>query len=147
MAVRFKLVLRKDMSKGAPAGSQLYYPVSVNNGRVSFESLCKEVAEQSSLTSGDVKNCLDRMVYCVANHLMEGRGVDCGDLGGFGLILRSAGAKTVKEYNVQTHMREAKIRFYPGKMLRDTKGGYSFERMSEKPEADGGSDTESPDEI
>ena len=38
------------MTKGAADDSTLMYPQLVSNGRVSFESLCEEVAEQSSLT-------------------------------------------------------------------------------------------------
>ena len=79
--LKFKLIEKKDMSKDAGDGAKLFYPQLVSNGRVSFDSLCDEVAEQSSLTSGDIKNCMDRLINCLVRHLQEGRSVDCGDLG------------------------------------------------------------------
>lgn len=36
--LRYKLVQRKDMSKGALAEAKLYYPQVINLGRVSFTS-------------------------------------------------------------------------------------------------------------
>ena len=63
------------MTKGAADDSTLMYPQLVSNGRVSFESLCEEVAEQSSLTSGDIKNAVDRLIYCVAPARRSGSGL------------------------------------------------------------------------
>lgn len=116
--LKYKLVQRKDMSKGALEGSKLYYPQVINLGRVSFDSLCEEVAEQSSLTSGDIKNCMDRLINCLVRHLKEGRSVDCGDLGSFRINIRSSGADTPEAYDPQTMMRTPGVQYYAGKKLR-----------------------------
>lgn len=129
--LRYKLVQRKDMSKGALEGSKLYYPQVINQGRVSFDSLCEEVAEQSSLTSGDIKNCMDRLVNCLVRHLKEGRSVDCGDLGSFRINIRSTGADTPETYDAATMMRKPSIQYYLGKKLRDMQDtGVQYERYT-----------------
>lgn len=129
--LRYKLVQRKDMSKGALEGSKLYYPQVINQGRVSFDSLCEEVAEQSSLTSGDIKNCLDRLINCLVRHLKEGRSVDCGDLGSFRINIRSTGADTPEAYDAATMMRKPSIQYYLGKKLRDMQDtGVQYERYT-----------------
>lgn len=129
--LRYKLVQRKDMSKGALEGSKLYYPQVINLGRVSFDSLCEEVAEQSSLTSGDIKNCMDRLINCLVRHLKEGRSVDCGDLGSFRINIRSTGADTPETYDAATMMRKPSIQYYLGKRLRDMQDtGVQYERYT-----------------
>ncbi len=129
--LRYKLVQRKDMSKGALEGSKLYYPQVINQGRVSFDSLCEEVAEQSSLTSGDIKNCMDRLINCLVRHLKEGRSVDCGDLGSFRINIRSTGADTPEAYDAATMMRKPSVQYYLGKKLRDMQDtGVQYERYT-----------------
>lgn len=129
--LRYKLVQRKDMTKGALEGSKLYYPQVINQGRVSFDSLCEEVAEQSSLTSGDIKNCMDRLINCLVRHLKEGRSVDCGDLGSFRINIRSTGADTPEAYDAATMMRKPSIQYYLGKKLRDMQDtGVQYERYT-----------------
>lgn len=129
--LRYKLVQRKDMSKGALEGAKLYYPQVINQGRVSFDSLCEEVAEQSSLTSGDIKNCMDRLINCLVRHLKEGRSVDCGDLGSFRINIRSTGADTPEAYDAATMMRKPSIQYYLGKKLRDMQDtGVQYERYT-----------------
>lgn len=129
--LKYKLVPRKDMTKGALEGSKLYYPQVINQGRVSFDSLCEEVAEQSSLTSGDIKNCMDRLINCLVRHLKEGRSVDCGDLGSFRINIRSTGADTPETYDAATMMRKPSIQYYLGKRLRDMQDtGVQYERYT-----------------
>lgn len=129
--LRYKLVQRKDMTKGALENAKLYYPQVINQGRVSFDSLCEEVAEQSSLTSGDIKNCMDRLVNCLVRHLKEGRSVDCGDLGSFRINIRSTGADTPEAYDAATMMRKPSIQYYLGKKLRDMQDtGVQYERYT-----------------
>lgn len=129
--LKYKLVQRKDMTNGALEGSKLYYPQVINQGRVSFDSLCEEVAEQSSLTSGDIKNCMDRLVNCLVRHLKEGRSVDCGDLGSFRINIRSTGADTPEAYDAATMMRKPSVQYYLGKKLRDMQDtGVQYERYT-----------------
>lgn len=127
----YKLIERKDMRKDAEADAKLYYPQLVHNGRVSFDTFCEEIAEQTSLTRGDIKNCMDRIVYNIAHHLKEGRSVDCGDLGTFWIALRSVGASTKKDYDVSEMMRKANVSFRPGKELRGIQSSLQYQRVED----------------
>ena len=129
MSVKFRLVQKKNMKKGAAMDSKLYYPVLVGNGTVSFSDLCDEVAEQSSLTSGDVKHCVDRLIYAISNHLSNGRTVDAGDIGRFRVSLRSSGAETVETYSVANNMRQPRVIYTPGKRLKGTQTSATFSRV------------------
>lgn len=142
--LKYTLIERRDMRKDAEPDAKLYYPQLVHNGRVEFETFCEEIAEQTSLTSGDIKNCVDRMVHNIAWHLREGRSVDCGDLGSFLLALRSGGAPTKAAYDVEKQMRKAKVMFYPGKELREIRETLQYQRVTEEEAAD--PDEEDPDE-
>lgn len=138
--LRFKFVKRKDLSENAAEDATMFYPQLVSNGRVSFEDLCDQVAEESALTSADVKACVDRLVKCLSTNLKEGRSVDCGDLGSFRINIRSKGVKNVEEYDPETMMRAPGVQYYPGKKLREMrKVDVRFERVTtptEEPEDD-----------
>ena len=129
--IKYKLISRKNMKKDAEPDSTLLYPQLVSNGRVPFETLCEEIAEQTSLTTGDVKNCVDRLIRNTARHLKEGRSVDMGDLGSFSPILRSSGAATTEEYDPEQQMRPLKVRYTPGKMLREVQDHLKYQRVDE----------------
>lgn len=63
MPIKYKLVQRKDFSKDAPKDSKKYYASIVSNGTVTLEELCEGIAEETTLTSADVKSCLDRLPH------------------------------------------------------------------------------------
>ena len=48
MPIKYRLVLRKDMTKGAAAGSKLYYAVNKSTGTCDFEELCDQIADRSN---------------------------------------------------------------------------------------------------
>ena len=129
--LKYRLIERKNLSKDAEPGSMLFYPVLDSNGRVSFDDLCDEISEQGSLTSGDIKNCVDRLIHAAAHHLKEGRSVDMGDLGSFSVILRSAGAATKKAYDPQKLMRTPKVRYYPGGLIHEVQDCLQYQRVDE----------------
>ena len=83
MSAKYKLVKRKDFSKDAPEDAVKYFAQLVNSGTVGFEELCEGIAEETALTSADVKSCLDRLPRHIARHAKEGRTVQVGELGTF----------------------------------------------------------------
>ena len=123
------------MSEGAGPDAKMFYPQLVANGEVSFEDLCDQIAEESALTSAEVKAVMDRLVRVLSRNLKEGRTVYCGELGIFGVALRSAGSITTEAYDSTTLMREPKVTFRPGKDLRKMrKTDVTFERITPKEE-------------
>ena len=61
MSVKYKLVQRPDFSKGAAKDAKKYFAQMLSNGNVSFDELCESIAEETALTSADVKSCFDRL--------------------------------------------------------------------------------------
>ena len=109
MGIRYKLVQRKDFTKGALEDAKLYYPQLLNNGNISFDEVCEAVAEQTALTRADVKACLDRLAYIISNNLMAGLSVNLCDFGSFREALSSSGSTTPEEYDPSTMMRPMKV--------------------------------------
>lgn len=148
MAQTFKLIERKNLGKDNQANPKKYYAQAVNNGYVSFEELCAEIAENCSLTSADVKAMMDRMNYILDKNLRAGRIVQFGEIGNFRFAVGSTGSLTTKDFeNVQ--IKKPKIVFTPGSRLQDTRTLATFERIADKKEeasdGGGGNPDENPD--
>lgn len=132
MPIKYSLVQRKDMSKGAAVGSKLFYAQAVNTRKVTFEDLCDEIAETCTLTSADIKAVLDRMMWVMVSHLKNSEIIEFADLGNFRITVGSAGSAT-KEQFATTMIRTPKVCFHPGKRLQDMRTLAKFSRIDEKP--------------
>lgn len=141
MAVKYRIVGRKvsDMKGGAKV--EKFYAQAVYGSKVSFERVCKRIAERSTATSADVKAVLDGLNYVLSDEMSQGNIVQMGELGNFRPSLSSTGADTAKDFTVATNMKEGRIIFTPGKSLRDAKANLSFELTNLVP-----SETEDDDE-
>ena len=99
------------------AGKKLYHPQVVITGAVQLEQLAKEVAELSSLSTGDVKNTIDNLITVMTRHMQSSESVVLDGLGSFALSMRSTGngTETAEEVNAQncrvkTNFRPASTR-------------------------------------
>ncbi|WP_455640477.1 HU family DNA-binding protein [Parabacteroides sp.] len=137
MGIKYKLVQRKDFSKDAPKDGKKYFAQAVNNETVSFDEFCESVAEESALTSGDVKSFMDRMTKTLRRHLKEGRNVQMGELGSFRMAAGSKGADTIEEFNAATMMKKPSLVFTAGKALQEIRSQITFERVKDKNEGGG----------
>lgn len=134
MSAKYRLVQRKDFSKDAPKDAKKYFAQLVNNGTVSFEEFCNDVAEETALTSGDVKSCIDRAARMVAKHVKEGRLVQMGELGSFLLAGGSKGSDTIETFDASAMMKKPKVQYIPGKLLQEARESVTFERVKGKEE-------------
>ena len=84
-------------------GKKLYHPQVVIIGNTDLNDLSKEVAELSSLSTGDVKNTIDNLITVMTRHLQSSESVSLDGLGNFSLSMRSTGkgAETAEEVNAQ----------------------------------------------
>lgn len=139
MAIKFRLAKKRDMK-----GGMKYYPQVMNNGSVSFQKLCKEISEQSALTEGDVKSCLDRLSYVLAGHLADGRNVSLGDLGKFGVVTKGAGVEAESDFRTNRDMHRPSVRYFPGKRIREMQDSATYERV--KLMVDGSTEPAEPEE-
>ena len=104
MSVKYRLVLRKDMTKGAAADAKLFYAASSSNGMCDLASLCEIIADRSAATAGDVKLVLDGLLFVVKQKLQDGQTIQLGDLGYFQAVL---GSKVAYEKGVYHRFGEA----------------------------------------
>lgn len=143
MAVKYHLVLRKNMSKNVEAGKEkLYYAQTRATRTCSFEELCELIAESSTASSGDVKLVLDRMNLFAAKALGRGEVVQFGELGNFQLLLCSKGSVTEDDFS-STLLKKPRLRFRPGSLLRNMTQTVKGERTTltpTTPPAGGGED-------
>jgi predicted histone-like DNA-binding protein len=122
MAVSYKLVQRKNPQN--PDAPMKYYASAVTT-RVSFDSLCKEIADGCTLTSADVKAVLDRANSVLDRHLTNGTIVQFGELGNFRISLSSSGSTVAESYKTSL-IRGGRVIFTPGASLRATVAGLTF---------------------
>lgn len=54
MPLKYRIVLKKDMSKGAAQGAQLYYGQIRSMEKTSFKKLCKLVSGYCTAKAGEV---------------------------------------------------------------------------------------------
>ena len=59
------------MTKGAAAGSKLYYAVNKSTGTCDFEELCDQIADRSTASRGDVQVVVDGLLYILKQRLPE----------------------------------------------------------------------------
>ena len=129
MAVKYRLVLKKDMSKDAAEGSKLFYAVSSSTGMCDTNQLCEIIADRSAATPGDVKLVLDGVIHVLKQKLPEGQTVQVGDLGYFRASLGSQGAATEKEFSANL-IKRRRILFRPGKLLVQLSENFKTERYA-----------------
>ena len=149
MALKFKLVMRKNLGEDHESIPEKVYAQMVYGDLVTFDEFAEEVADSSGVGSASVKAVLDRMNVVLVRHLQHGRRVSVGELGLFRFCFGSSGVPDEKTFSTNL-IREPKVRFYPGKALRVAKSRTSFEKTALPNEEDAGvngSDSESPDEI
>ncbi|MCD8310187.1 MAG: HU family DNA-binding protein [Prevotellaceae bacterium] len=68
---------------GDPNGQVVYSVFPVSFGTLTTEDAAKQISEESSLTTGDVKNVLDRYAHYVVQNLRQGYNIE---LLGFGRL-------------------------------------------------------------
>lgn len=144
--MRYKLVQRKDFTRGAEPDAKKYYAQIVSNGTVSFDEFCEDVAEETALTSADVKSCIDRMTRQLAKHLREGRTVQLGELGTMRASVASTGSDTVDGFDASKMMKKPTFSFMPGKRLQEAREKVLYERISDSGTTSTGGSTEEEEE-
>ena len=110
MPIPYKARLSKIANK---EGKKLYHPQVVTIGNVSLNDLSKEVAELSSLSTGDVKNTIDNLITVMTRHLQSGESVSLDGLGSFTLSLKSTGKGSETADEVSPYDARLKINFRP----------------------------------
>lgn len=127
MAVKYRLVQRKNLGSDKDTNPKKFYAQAVNNGYVTFDELCSEIAESCTLTSADVKAVMDRMNYTLDKNLRAGRVVQFGEIGNFRMAVGSTGSVNEDEFQ-NSLIKTPKIVFSPGSKLRVTRQQTTFQK-------------------
>lgn len=110
MAVLYKTIQSTMKTKD---GQKLFHPRTVHIATVGTPQLAREVAEYSSLSTGDVKNTIDNMVTVMTKHLQSSESVTVDGLGTFSLIMRSKGKGAPTAEEVSAAQALLLVRFTP----------------------------------
>lgn len=114
-------VARKKVDKNGETPKERYYAtvktIQKRGKGVTTKTLADELAEDSSLTSGDVFSTLDQLPRKIVMHLKEGRTVTIKGLGTFYLSVKSEGVETPEECSPKT-IEAVRICFRPDKDMQ-----------------------------
>lgn len=127
MALKYKLVQRKDMSKGAVEGSKKFYGSVSATGTLGFEQICSSISAYSTASPGDVKLVLDGLVFVASEALLRGEVVQLGDLGNLQLKVGSEGVVKAEDYDASL-FKSPHIVFRPSLRLKKAVAKVSVEK-------------------
>lgn len=146
MALKYKLVLRKDMSKNAAAGAKKYYGSVSATGTCGLDQICASISAYSTASPGDVKLVLDGLVFVASEALLRGEVVQFGELGNFQLKMNSVGVVDAGSYDASM-LSKPHIIFRPSLRLKTAVARANVEKWPTVKPASGGNDSESPGEV
>ena len=108
-------VIYKSQQSSLPTkeGKKLYHPRVVLTGNVSTNQIAREIAELSSLSTGDVKNVLDNLVSVMTRHLQASESVSLDGRGSFRYPRTSSGPGVETASEVSATQATLMVRFQP----------------------------------
>ncbi|NDV66707.1 HU family DNA-binding protein [Bacteroides sp. 224] len=111
-----------------PQAPKKFYARSQVREDVDIYRLAREIAYSSSQTEGDVLSTIFSLFQKTSEHLADGDSVSLGDFGKFQYHISSNGTATKEEFSTG-HIRDVKLRFRPGRMIRTSVADHTFERV------------------
>lgn len=94
-------------------GRRLYYPRVVSSSNLSTQEIAEEMAQMSSLSTGDVKNLLDTLSQVVQRNLMKGHSVTLDGMGRFYASIKSRRGGAENPEDVMPTKADLTVRFSP----------------------------------
>lgn len=147
MSVKYKLVLKKDLTKDAATDAKRYYASANVTGMMDFDTICDVVADRSTASDGDVALVLLGLIRCMREALLRGEVVQLGALGNFRISLGSSGVVNADDFQASM-IRKPRIIFSPGVKLREMIAKVSVERIGLEADTSGNQgEEERPGEL
>ena len=132
MSVKYKLVLKKDLTKGAATDAKRYYASANVTGMMDFDTICDVVADRSTASDGDVALVLLGLIRA---------------LGNFRLSLGSSGVVNADDFHASL-IRKPRIIYSPGVKLREMIAKVSIERIGQETDkSNAGGEDDRPGEL
>ena len=110
------LVKVKQNKNGRTTAYGKWYGRVVNTKTMSYQELCKHMAEHNSVYGEDV--CLgvaNKLQNCILEQLLEGKKVQFGELGTFYLSVKTNGSSKEEDFSLGTSIRGLFICFAPSR--------------------------------
>ncbi|NDV66646.1 hypothetical protein [Bacteroides sp. 224] len=111
-----------------PQDDKRFYARSQVREDVDIYRLAREIAYSSSQTEGDVLSTIFSLFQKTGEHLADGDSVSLGDFGRFQYHISSRGAATKEEFTSGC-IRDVKLRFRPGRMIRTSVADHTYEQV------------------
>lgn len=144
MAQKFVVVGRK--KPGDPDSTVKYYAQAKSNRNVTIDEICERTSERSSYSTGELMGAVKEFLIEMRHVLQEGNIAELGALGNFSLSVRTGQPTEKAEDFKASNIKDAKVRFYPEKDLRNLCKTVTFELMKITASGSTGSETQEPDE-
>lgn len=127
MSVKYRVVLKKDMTKGAAKEARKYYGSISSSGTMGIEQICSNIASYSTASPGDVRLVIDGLVFMMTEALLRGEVVQLGELGNFQLKMSSKGVDDAADYD-SSMLSKPRILFRPSIRLKSAIARVSVEK-------------------
>ncbi|RRJ91941.1 DNA-binding protein [Paenimyroides tangerinum] len=127
MAIKYKLI-----EKGQPGvvggGIKKWYANVVNDGEMSIDDLVKSIEKFSALSEADIRGVIIALENVIQEALADSKIVRLDKLGTLYTGISSEGTATPEEFNAQTHIKNVRVNYRPGKRISDTLKTASLQR-------------------
>ena len=112
MAVKYKLY--QNTREGSDQYGLWYARAAYDKSdEISTNELCRQISAATTLTPTDVKACVASFLYYINENLRGGKKVKLDTLGTFKVGIRTAPAKTAKEFSANINVKGMRILFMP----------------------------------
>ena len=139
MALKYHLIVRKDLSKNAAADAKLYHGQVRSVRIIEFDHLCDLISDNSTASRGDVQVVIAGLTRVMQRTMGFGDVVRLGELGSFRMVAGSKGSITPEEFTTAL-FKKGRIVFTPGSVLKKMAQDVKFEKgeFAATPAGDGG---------
>ena len=125
--IDYSIAIRKSHPGDENSTETKAYGVVQINETLSIEQFSKHIAEHGSVFSRDIiQGVILKMVDCLREMLLEGKKVQLGDLGSFGLSLNTTGARTAALFTADNITR-VNVVWTPGKEFKNLREDAEFQ--------------------
>ena len=130
----YNLIFRPNpMDRTAP---NRYYAQFVLGEKITLRKLAREIVARSTLTMGDVENCLDNFIDLLPTYILLGHAVQLGDFCTIRPTAHSHGSLTLGDWQV-SNIYKITLTFTPGVLIKERlKADINYRLVSTKEQAE-----------
>ncbi len=125
MTVKFTVVPRKDPRD--QNSTPKYYATAKSDGRADTNSLAKQIARMSTVSTADTMGMLEAFLTVVPDQLADGKIVELGEFGTFRISISSEGSENADEVTASS-VTDARVIFTPGKRFKDVLATLTYQK-------------------